>query len=463
MSVEAWPSEPVNRPLNTLADCPAVYAPRPAPVRSDPGLAPEPPRWERVAAIVVIVLLTGALIGPIFAPTQDETPILRLIWFPIYAVILTLAAVRIRSLARLWPAALLLAGLVLLAFASRWWSIDPSTTGRRAIALGISMLFGLYLAAAWRGPALPRLLCQAFLLMGLGSLFMVFAFPSIGVHPEVNPGMWRGMWYEKNQMGAVMSAGSIAAAALIASGAGRRLGIATLFVCIPLLLATQSKTALLCMLAGTGLITGLAMMRRAGPAGAVIMTWLGVVVLAGGLGLFIAAPEVVFELLGKDPSLTGRTDIWAALLRRADARPWLGYGYSAFWGLDSVPANWVRAETHWLVPSAHNGWIEVLIQLGRIGVVAVGVVMLIAVAATLIRLATDAGQQGYWAAGWLIAFGILSMSESVLMLHHNLWWVLFISAFASQLAPSLSPAPRRPPVRRAPSGRPLRPYPQPVR
>src|SRR5690606_27995547 len=112
----------VNRPLSTSDHSPAVYAPRPAPFRSDPGLAPEPPLWERIAAITVIVLLTGALIGPIFAPTQDETPILRLIWFPIYAVILTLAGFRLPQIARLWPAALLLAGLVLLAFASRWWS-----------------------------------------------------------------------------------------------------------------------------------------------------------------------------------------------------------------------------------------------------------------------------------------------------------------------------------------------------
>lgn len=412
----------------------------------------DPLLWERAAAIVVIVLLTGALIGPIFSPNQDEIPILRLIWFPIYAVILTLAGLRIREILRLWPAMAVVAVLVLLAFASQWWSIDPATTGRRAIALGISMVFGLYLAAAWRGPALPRLLCQAFLLMGLGSLVMVFAFPSIGVHPEVNPGMWRGMWYEKNQMGAVMAAGSIAGAALIASRSGAaRLGAFTIAICVLLLLATQSKTALLCMLAGTGLITGLTLMRRAGPAGAVVMAWVGVVALGAGIAFFMVAPEAVFELLGKDPSLTGRTDIWASLMRRAADRPLLGYGYSAFWGLDSVPANWVRAETHWEVPSAHNGWIEVLIQLGRVGAVAVGATMLMAVVATIWRLGGDAGRQGYWAAGYLISFLILSMSESVLMLHHNLWWVLFVAAFASQLAPAMAPAPVR---RTRPAARP---------
>src|SRR5690606_28889059 len=97
--------------------------------------------------------------------------------------------------------------------------------------------------------------------------------------------------------------------------------------------------------------------------------------------------------------------------------------------------------------------------LGRTGVIGVGLVMAVAALATLARLAVDAGLQGYWAAGWLVSFGILSMSESVLMLHHNLWWVLFTAAFASQLAPRLQPAARHAPRRARP---PMRPVPSPV-
>ena len=71
------------------------------------------------------------------------------------------------------------------------------------------------------------------------------------------------------------------------------------------------------------------------------------------------------EALGKDPSLTGRTLIWEALMRKVAERPWTGYGFSAFWGVDSIPAREIRIETQWPVPSAHNGWIDLLVQLGR--------------------------------------------------------------------------------------------------
>ena len=56
----------------------------------DSAEATSPPWWEQAAVIFVLVMLTGALIGPVFAPLQEETPILRLIWLPVYAVITAL-------------------------------------------------------------------------------------------------------------------------------------------------------------------------------------------------------------------------------------------------------------------------------------------------------------------------------------------------------------------------------------
>ena len=35
---------------------------------------PAPSIWERLICGVIITMLTGALIGPVFAPTQEETP-----------------------------------------------------------------------------------------------------------------------------------------------------------------------------------------------------------------------------------------------------------------------------------------------------------------------------------------------------------------------------------------------------
>ncbi|MGV9005443.1 MAG: O-antigen ligase family protein [Brevundimonas sp.] len=397
---------------------------------------PEPPLWERIGAMICIVMLTGALIGPVFAPDQGETPVLRLIWLPVYAIIISLIAARAEPVMRAWPAWLALGGLIALAYASKYWSIDPAVTGRRVIAMAMTGSFALYLGAAFAGPRLPRLLMQSALIMALGSLVMVFAFPTIGVHQADNAGLWRGLWYEKNQMGIVMVAGATAAAACLAAGDGRwKAPALTLVLTTVLVLATQSKTSLLCLIIGLGLVTALWTMRRGGPVFTIVCVWLGIVVAGVGIYVFLTEPASILAALGKDPSLTGRTHIWDSLMRRVGERPWTGYGYSAFWGKDSVPAAFVRRETGWLVPSAHNGWIDLLVQLGWPGAVAVGTLFVTSLTVTLIRLGSAGVREGYWAIAYLGVFLLLSLSESVLLSHASLPWTLFLAIMARALSP----------------------------
>lgn len=390
--------------------------------------------------MIVIIMLTGALIGPVFAPSQEETPALRLVWLPIYGLIAALITLRFDKVARAWPAWIALLTLVALAYASKYWSIDPATTGRRVMAMAITGVFAVYLGSRFRGAALPRLLTHAALLMAIGSLVMVFAFPAIGVHHDVNAGLWRGLWYEKNQMGIVMVAGSIAAAATLASGDPRRLvPFLTLALTTLLVLATQSKTSLLCLMLGVGVVGGLWTLRKGGAAFAVVMVWLGVVVAAFAAWAWSAHSVEILEALGKDPSLTGRTNIWASLMRRVAERPWTGYGYNAFWGRESVPAAFVRQETGWTVPSAHNGWIDVLVQLGWPGAILVGTLTALTVLITLVRVGGAGGREGYWALGYFAAFFLLSLSESILLSHQNLPWVLFLAMLTRAVMPNPSP------------------------
>ena len=412
---------------------------------------PVPSLWEQVICGVIIAMLTGALIGPVFAPLQEETPVLRLVWLPAYAAILGLLMFRIDRLWRAWPAMIAIAAVVGLAFASRYWSIDFATTMRRVIALAISCAFALYLGAVFRGPHLPRLLMHTALVMAVGSLVMVFAFPEIGVHQYDNAGLWRGLWYEKNQMGAVMVIGATAAAACLASPDPRRLLPAVALVLTSgLVLATQSKTSLLCLLVGLGLIGGFWTIRRRGPVVTVIAVW-GAVVLAGaGVWLWESHAVQLLEALGKDPSLTGRTEIWDSLMRKVADRPWTGYGYGAFWGRigESAPADWVRKETGWTVPSAHNGWIDLLVQLGWPGAVLVGGLMAGTALIAVLRSFSAGAREGWWGLGFLAAFFVLSLSESILMAHQGLPWVLFVAALTRAILPA-------PAASRAPDAAPL--------
>lgn len=406
-------------------------------VRPEPEVIhPGPPLWEQVAAGFVVCMLTGALIGPVLAPDQGETPLLRLFWLPVYAIVAGLVLLRFKTIARAWPAVLAWACIVSLAFASKYWSIDPSMTGRRVIAMVISGSFAMYLGTTFHGPCLPRLLTHCAFIMGLLSILMVFADPSIGVHQDVNAGMWRGIWYEKNQMGMVMAAGGTAAAAWAASEDRRwKTPLLTILLCFLLVLAARSKTSLLCIMLGVGMVGALWTLKRGGPALAVAAVWMGVVGGAAGWWLWTYESAEILAALGKDPSLTGRTGIWDALFVKIAERPWTGYGYNAFWGLDSEPALWVRYQTGWVVPSAHNGWIDLLVQLGWPGAILVGTIMTSSYVLTLLRLPTAGLREGFWGIAYLSVYILLTFSESVLLSAQSLPWTLCLAILARAVYP----------------------------
>lgn len=390
-----------------------------------------PPWWEQAAAGFVVIMLTGAFVGPVFAPSQEETPILRLVWLPVFAIIAGLALRRLDRIVRAWPAILLLGLTVLLAFASKWWSIDAATTQRRVIALTMAGAFALYLGSVYRGVALPRLLACAGLVMAVGSLVFVLAFPPIGIHRDVNVGLWRGMWYEKNQMGQVMVCVAVAAAAWL-SVAGRhwRIAAITLVLATFLMIMSQSKTSLLCWLIGFGLVGAVWAARQGGAVLGVLTVWGATfAAIAVGVGFLLGGPAILVAL-GKDPSLTGRTEIWAALMDMVAERPWTGYGYAAFWTRTSVPADIIQAQTGWLVPSAHNGWIDLLVQVGWPGAVLVGTILLIGFAATVARLSTSGLVEGGFSLAYLAIVATLSLSESVLLHHQDLAWVMVLAIVA---------------------------------
>lgn len=79
--------------------------------------------------------------------------------------------------------------------------------------------------------------------------------------------------------------------------------------------------------------------------------------------LFGVSSKLV-ELMGRDPTLTGRTEVWESLLNR-DNNVLFGVGYESFWLGDRMAEMW---EKHWWRPNqAHNGYIEMYIQLGVVG------------------------------------------------------------------------------------------------
>jgi O-antigen ligase len=412
-----------------------------------PGL---PRKLEALACGFVLFMLSNAFIGPLLDPLQaggEDMPVLRLMWLPVYALILGLTAWRAPRLMRFWLPALLLSSLIFWVFASASWSMDPGTTNRRALAAAFTTLFGFYFAASFDGRRMAEIIATTFLFLAAGGLLAAIAYPKMGVQHDINAGDWRGLWYEKNQMGAMMVYGALAAMAAILAGSPRRKQmVVTILLCAAMIVMSKSKTSLVALMLGLGASMMLAIMRR-GPATAVIIVWLGVTAAVSAVMLMWLAPELVFKALGKDPSLTGRTEIWTSLLRQSAKHPLTGFGYAVFWKLDSVPALWIRKETGWDVPTAHNGWLDILAQLGWIGVGLCALVLGGALLVSLFRFRRV--RDGYWATLFLAIFLMTTFSESFILERNGIAWALACAAVTRLLGPVLaSSAPREKAARR---------------
>lgn len=404
-----------------------------------PALAAAPParlalaRWEPLAAALCLAQFSEPLFAAI-ARSQGATEppgYARLFFIPVYAF---LAAVLWRDRARLWASARatpLLLALLALTFASALWSIDSGATLRRSVWLALSMSFGLYLAWRYEWKALLPVLASAYALLIAGSLALGFAAPAIGRMSVEHPGAWSGLWTHKNTLGGIMAIGfAICVAAAIVEPARRKLWALCALGALALVLFSTSKTALLASLVGVGVMALCALIRR-GPIAATLSIAAVLVALILGASIVLLAPDLLVATLGRDVTLTGRTDIWEASARFVAARPWLGYGYYAFWIPDNGPAYWVRQAVQWQVASAHSSWLELALGLGRIGVVLFALQLLAALkrgAGAIMR--ADAG---LCAPAFLAAFALYTLSESHALQANNLFWIIYV-AVAARLA-----------------------------
>jgi exopolysaccharide production protein ExoQ len=138
---------------------------------------------------------------------------------------------------------------------------------------------------------------------------------------------------------------------------------------IALLQMAQCATAVACFILGGGLMlltTRRAIRQRPGRVYALCLA----IVLAGGLAMLFGGGSVLSESLGRGEGLSGRTEIWTAVIGAA-GNPLVGTGFEDFWISPNVQKVW-RSLSGWWDPEglneAHNGYIEVYLNLGWIGV-----------------------------------------------------------------------------------------------
>ena len=419
---------------------------RPAPGRTPRRQAPAGPRSgaSRATASDVLVFATSVVILLIYSQfwlmavagengDTADSAVVRAMYFPAYAGGLLLVVMAPLDVGRACLRQPLLIAITVIAAASILWSINPDQTFRRTIALGFTTLGGVALAARARWSTLAEALATAFALLAAACLAAGLLDPAFGRMQTLFPGAWRGVWIEKNSLGGNMTIGAmVCAAAAFLQPRRRLIWWPCAGLCVLLVLLSTSKTSLVaCALGACGL--ALVWIVRRGPVSRVGGTW-AAVTAATALGMtLLVASDVVLAALGKDATLTGRTKIWAAVVRQIQERPWQGYGYGAVWDNLSpwAPLARIIKEAGFRPAHAHNSWLEPWLGLGVVGLGAWALYFIEVWTRALVALYRSPG--AYLAVPFLLVYSMTSLTESIALVFNDARWLIFV-AIAVKLA-----------------------------
>ncbi len=320
--------------------------------------------------------------------------------------------------------------LPLWCIASALWSEHPDLSIRHGVQLLITFLIAVALANRLAPHVFLRIQFGALALAGLASL-------AVGdVRPD---GVWIGIFDSKNYYAFSMVALLLCSFALLADRGGapvwRFVGLFGTVLALPQIVMAESVGAV--MVSVVVLIAALVLLRvSALPAGRQRVTLVIQSALLGGAVLIgfrfrEALMNYIFTLTGKDPSLTGRTELWETAIAEIAQAPWLGTGYRAFWVEGNALAEALWADFYIASKSGfnfHNLYLSNAVEIGMIGV-ALQLVLLVPALVLSMRWVLKAGHApalfGFMAVSFV--FGLSFVEVPVFFEFHALSVMVLVS------------------------------------
>lgn len=336
------------------------------------------------------------------------------------------------------------------------WSADPALTFRRLVALVGTTSFGIYLVMRFTPEELLRLLAWMLGLSAVLSLVFIVALPEFGTYRELkHHGLWRGIYGHKSHFGRVMVLGVLVFLFLTLERNGHRwLAWSGLGLCAFLLAMSGSRISWIVAGLLPIFLIQLQILRKLNYSISVPALMLGAFVMIGGALWLAMNLEIWTPLIGKNPTLTGRTKIWSMVVTYM-YRPWLGYGYRAFWL--STPGAEFYVLFHYFGSysspgNAHNGFLDLWLELGFVGVGAFLLTVFVGLHRIISRLVHYRESVGLWLPSLFIYFMLFTIQPAVILAQSDLMWALYVATICYFTGPAPLRSPAHGPTRITPAG-----------
>jgi exopolysaccharide production protein ExoQ len=384
---------------------------------------------EEISVVVVLLLSTGAFMNVDFTNSDGNPSVgIRVLWYLSYFVMSGLFwCNRTQGKRRLLAIAPIVA-VVAFASMSTFWSQDPALTFRHSIDLACAMVFGAYFASRYELPDQLRLLAWVCgICVVFSFLFGLFGLGTASDADKNVPG-WYGIFIQKNNCGRMMLLST-----LIFFFWGRtepshkrtaRIGA---IASIVLLLLSRSLTSTIVFVMVTILIPYMWWILRKSTRW--MTAGFAFLVVAGATAVLYVGTHLqqTASLVGKDPTLTGRLEIWILCVVMALRQPWLGYGYEAFWLPDQWYVQKAWKALGWNAPSAHNGYLQLWLELGILGTCLFLLVFFYFFVKSLQSVRHNVTQGSAWPLALLLFLLLTNLTEPIFLESSSIFFMLYVS------------------------------------
>jgi O-antigen ligase len=385
-----------------------------------------------VFLLYLLLQLSGAYLSPpaigSTQPISAESAMTDSVFALVYLVMFVLIILRVGKVLRAAMAHRWTLLMIVVVALSALWSQEPDLTVRRTIAVLITCCIGWYLVA--RYPAREVIQLVTIVLVFTAALSLVHGLREVGGFALGVE--WRGAYESKNALARSMVLSATLCMLLLLEQTRYRWLLWTGFLLsCAMVLASQSATGAVTLIALITLIRFSQGLRLRTTILIPVIIFASIL-MAGGIAWLQDHAATLAAHVGKDTTLTGRTDLWAVAMIMIQRHPWLGYGFGAFWRGPVGDSGEFWAAVGWPTPHAHNGFIDLALDLGVVGLVTFAVGLGTAMLAAVSR--ARAGRTiGALAPLMILGYtGAYNLTESVILRQNTLFLVLY--AIATSMA-----------------------------
>lgn len=327
-----------------------------------------------------------------------------------------------------------LTALLVLAVLSYFWSVSPERWTSAIIPVVILSATAMTLGSMMSMRGLLYVIAAMLLGSAIGSLVAVAIFPEARSSGEDNWAQtWRGLYMHKNGLGGAMAVAVIMAIVLypMVPVKARKYLVGSGLLALFLLVYGESVTAqglTLILLGGLALRY---LLRQS------LALW-AVVFLLSILALFVLVTVIlstdiaqpIFDAIGRKSTLSGRIPLWILSMEAVAERPWFGHGLFSFWDVESARVLQIaRHPTMNYIPFySHNGVVEILLNLGIVGLV-LAVAMIARCIGAYFHILARTGEGDICVAYLLlvIAFTLSNATEAPILSRSAILWPIFVA------------------------------------